>query len=55
MLRHEAERLFGPPVRASDRREGTLVVTTLTFERGVERITAEFVEDVLIRFVIGRR
>jgi hypothetical protein len=55
MLRHEAERLFGPPVRASDRREGALVVTTLTFERGDERITAEFVEDVLIRFVIGRR
>jgi len=55
MLRVDAERRFGLPVDVSQRREGTLTVVTLTFARGTERITAEFVEDVMIRFVIGRR
>jgi hypothetical protein len=55
MLRLDAERLFGLPRSSSQRREGTLTVLTLTFERGDDRITAEFVEDVMIRFVIGRR
>jgi hypothetical protein len=55
MLRIDAEREFGLPVDASQRREGSLTVTTLVFVRGSDRITAEFVEDVLIRFVIGRR
>ena len=55
MLRVDAERRFGSPVDVSQRREGTLTVVTLTFVRGTERITAEFVEDVMIRFVIGRR
>jgi len=55
MLRVDAERRFGLPVDVTQRREGTLTVVTLTFVRGTERITAEFVEDVMIRFVIGRR
>jgi hypothetical protein len=55
MLRADAERRFGVPVDVTQRREGTLTVHTLTFVRGTERITAEFVEDVMIRFVIGRR
>jgi hypothetical protein len=55
MLRTDAERWYGLPVDVSQRREGTLTVVTLTFLRGTERITAEFVEDVMIRFVIGRR
>ena len=55
MLRDDAERRFGRPVDVSQRREGTLTVVTLTFHSGDQRITAEFVEDVLIRFVIGRR
>ena len=55
MLRFDAERQFGKPVEASQRREGSLTVMTLVFFRGNDRITAEFVEDVMIRFVIGRR
>lgn len=55
MLRADAERRFGLPVDVSQRREGTLTVYTLTFVRSTERITAEFVEDVMIRFVISRR
>jgi hypothetical protein len=54
MLRQEAERVFGPPVETSQRTEGTLTVVTLVFVRGSDRITAELVEDVIIRFVIRR-
>lgn len=55
MLRAEAERQFGRPIQTSERAEGTLRVTTLTFVRGDQRITAEFVEDVLIRYTIASR
>jgi len=55
MLRAEVERKFGPAKEASDRREGELVVTTLVFQRGDERISAEFVEGVLIRYTITVR
>jgi len=54
MLRQDAERAFGTPVDSSQRREGELTVVTLVFVRGTDRITAEFVEDVMIRFVIRR-
>lgn len=55
MSRSEAQRQFGMPIDASERREGMLTVVTLVFVKGNDRITGEFVEDVLIRFVIGRR
>lgn len=52
MLRSDAERAFGTPYEVSERREGTLSVVTLLFASGNQRITAEFVEDVLIRYTI---
>lgn len=52
LLRPEAERLLGRPVESSERREGALRVLSLVFIRGKERITAEFVEDVLIRYTV---
>ena len=55
MTRDEAEREFGPPVNASEHREGGLVVTTLRFERRDQEITADFVEDVLVRFSMSSR
>jgi hypothetical protein len=55
MSRAEAERAFGPPVHSSGRREGRLSVATLQFERDDRRITADFVEDVLIRFEMTTR
>ncbi len=55
MTRADAERAFGRPSDASDRREGSLAVTTLTFDAGDRRITAEFVEDVLVRYTIASR
>lgn len=54
MLRLDADRLFGVPTDVSERTEGALSVTTATFFRGSERITAEFVEDVMIKYIIGR-
>jgi hypothetical protein len=55
MLRAEAERVFGRPVQTTERREGTLRVVTLVFLQGDQRITADFVEDVLIRYTVTPR
>jgi hypothetical protein len=55
MWRTEAERAFGRPVESTDRREGALRVSTLVFVHGDHRITAEFVEDVLIRYTVTPR
>ena len=55
LLRAEAERLFGTPASVSDRREGAFSVTTLVFTVADQRITAEFVDDVLIRYTIMSR
>jgi hypothetical protein len=55
MTRAEAERAFGRPVQEKQRREGDLVITTLIFERRDQDITADFVEDVLVRFSISSR
>jgi hypothetical protein len=55
MRRADAERVLGPPESSSDRNEGTLTVTTLVFVRGEQRISAEFIEDVLIRYTISSR
>jgi hypothetical protein len=52
LQRSEAERLFGRPAQSTEKREGSLVVTTLTFVVGDQRIAAEFVEDVLVRYTI---
>lgn len=52
MARADAERMFGRPVELSDRREGSLAVTRLVFVSGDQRIAAEFVEDVLVRYTI---
>jgi hypothetical protein len=55
MLRQDAERDLGRPSDASERREGALTVVTLVFVRPGQRITAEFVDDVLIRYSIASR
>jgi hypothetical protein len=52
MLRADAERQFGKPIESTERREGTLRVVTLVFVRGEQHITAEFVEDVLIKYTV---
>jgi hypothetical protein len=56
MTRADAERAFGKPViDAVDRREGSVLVTTLVFVSGDQKITADFVEDVLVRYTITSR
>jgi hypothetical protein len=52
MTRAEAERAFGTPVESSQRRDGGLSMTTLVFEVGEQRIAADFVEDVLVKYTI---
>ena len=52
MLRSDVERALGRPQEVNDRREGSLLVTDVVFVSGDQRITAQFVEDVLIRYTI---
>lgn len=55
MTRGEAERAFGKPVDTSDRREGSMVVTTLVYVRGDQRISADFVDGILVRYSVTSR
>jgi hypothetical protein len=52
MTRAEVERVLGRPAEASERREGSLVITTLIFAVADRRVSADFVEDVLVRYAI---
>lgn len=45
----------GDPEKTSDRMEGRLKVTTATFTSGDQRIEAEFVEGVLIKYSISSK
>jgi hypothetical protein len=55
MPREDMEVVFGQPVERSEKREGGVVVTTLVFDVGDERLTAAFVEDVLVRYTIASK
>ena len=55
LLRSEAERLFGTPASVSERKEGGLSITILVFNMGDQRVTAEFADEVLIRYTIMSR
>jgi hypothetical protein len=55
LSRGEMERLFGDPASSSERREGGLAVTTLVFNVRDQRISADFIDDVLIRYAIMSR
>jgi hypothetical protein len=52
MSRADAERAFGTPIESSDRHEGSLAVSRVVFISGDQRIAAELVEDVLVRYTI---
>ncbi len=49
----EVEERLGQPVRKRERMEGTLHVSTRTFEPGRERVVADFVEGVLVRYELS--
>jgi len=55
MTRADAERAFGRPAETSERRDGGLLVTTLVFTVADQRISADFVEDVLVRYTISSK
>ena len=55
MLRADAEEAFGKPVESSTSREGTLTITKLVFVTDDQRITADFVDDVMIRYTISSK
>jgi hypothetical protein len=55
MARADVERAFGRPTDTSERRDGGLTVTTLVFVLGDQRISADFVEDVLVRYAISSK
>lgn len=48
----EVDAMLGRPDSISQRKEGTLTVSTSTYRNRDRRITAEFVEGVLIRYTI---
>jgi hypothetical protein len=49
----EVEELLGTPVRKRERMEGMLHVSTRTFEAAHERVVADFVEGVLVRYEVS--
>jgi len=51
----EVEAALGRPDRTTERSEGSLKVLTATYSRDDQRITAEFVEGVLIKYSISSR
>ena len=52
MLLQEADALLGTPAKTAERKEGTLRVQTREYATPNGRITADFVEGVLIRYTI---
>jgi hypothetical protein len=55
MTMADVEQSLGKPEKTSDRAEGTLRVTTATYSRGDQVITADFVEGVLIKYSISSK
>jgi hypothetical protein len=49
----EVDALLGRPDAISERREGSLTVSTSIYRQHERRVTAEFVEGVLIRFTVA--
>src|SRR3954452_4859321 len=52
MSRLDAERAFGRPEATTQRSDGGFAVTTLVFLVADQRVSADFVEDVLVRYTI---
>jgi len=55
LLWEEAAQMYGAPAEISQRSEGKLKVTSCTFEKDDQIITAEFVEGVLIKYSISSK
>lgn len=55
MTRPEALKAFGKPAESAERRDGGLVVNTLVFVVGDQRVSADFIEDVCVRYTISSK
>jgi hypothetical protein len=55
LLLDEVETLLGPAVTASETREGTLTVLKRTYRKDGQKISASFVNEVLIDFAVTPR
>jgi hypothetical protein len=55
MSRADAERVFGPPAQASQKTTGDFTVVTLVFETPAQRVSADFVEDLLVRYAVSSK
>lgn len=55
MSRAEAERLLGRAAESSSRTNGDMTVVTLVFVTPTQRVTADFVEDLLVRYTISSK
>jgi len=55
MTRLDTERLLGVPAESSQHRQGDIAVTTLVFIVGDEKVSADFIEDVLVRYTISSK
>jgi hypothetical protein len=52
MLQADVDQLLGTPEKSTDRAEGKLKVTTRVYSTKAGRVSAEFVEGVLIRYTV---
>jgi hypothetical protein len=52
LTRSETERMFGRPAETSQKTTGDVTMTTLVFIVNGQRVSADFVEDVLVRYTI---
>ena len=53
MLLREADEIFGRAAATSERREGKLQIVTRTYSTEDGKLTAEFVEGVMIRYQVS--
>jgi len=55
MSRADVEQLLGRGAQSNQRTAGELSIVTITFATGSQRVTADFVEDVLVRYTISSK
>ena len=53
LMRGEVEALLGPATRVTPRKEGTLSAESAEYKAGANRVSALFVEGVLVRYSIS--
>lgn len=55
MSRQDIDRMFAAPVSSTEKRDGGLTTATVIYDLGNQRLTAIFVDDVLIRYTIASK